>query len=401
MQGGQVHHARHKFFDGSRANEPHVHLQLITQQVDRVDNAVHTISRVRVQERTANAHGRRTHRKGLQNVRAPTEATIHHHLERRVRERATLAQLTHHLLQHLDTGASKVKLSAAVVRQHNAGQTHLVGLHGIFPRLDTLQQDRKTRLALHPQDIIPVKARVNERRDRTSRSFITLLDMAALHIGSFVHKVHSHILLTTSQLRSIHRDKDSLHVRLLGTAQHVRHHIPVRAHIQLKELRRPTFLVSRVNDLVERDGRQRGNHLDQARLGSSPRQVELTVWVSHATQGRRRDVEWKRRRDAQDLRARIHVANVSQDTWTEPNSSKHGPVLMVCLQIVSCRRVVGPGLRRKHLGSHKLQVPQVQALRHGRKHGKTFFPLAFLLLLRLLVLDRQCAAVKVTFTMFG
>lgn len=137
-----VDHFRSELFHLGNAQQAHVHLELIAQDLERVLDTVLAVRAERVQEPAPNADCARTQRQRLEHVRRATNTAVHEDVEVRVWPESAFPELLCDLEEDLHAGARHVKLSATVVREDDALNAGLAREDSVLPCRDTLQNDR-------------------------------------------------------------------------------------------------------------------------------------------------------------------------------------------------------------------------------------------------------------------
>mmetsp|Transcript_68148 Transcript_68148/g.112097 ORF Transcript_68148/g.112097 Transcript_68148/m.112097 type:complete len:219 (+) Transcript_68148:238-894(+) len=205
-------------WDVGCAGQTHHHLKFILQHVHHSHDAVHAIGGKGVQDWAANAHSLCSQCNGFEDVSTAANTTINEHSEGLLGG-TSLLQGFHDFWQNLDAGAASVQLSSTVVRQDAARQARLESHHGILRALHAFQQDLHLGNALQPRHVLPVESRIDVAADGTCSALRTIncsfIFIVALHIRALLSELVAHVLLTTSQLRSIHGHEQCLDACLL------------------------------------------------------------------------------------------------------------------------------------------------------------------------------------------
>mmetsp|Transcript_39042 Transcript_39042/g.79836 ORF Transcript_39042/g.79836 Transcript_39042/m.79836 type:complete len:543 (+) Transcript_39042:106-1734(+) len=345
------------------ASQAHDHLQLVLQHVDHAHDAVLAVRGQGVQDRTAHTAGLRTQSNCLEDVATTTDTSINEN-GKVLLGSACLLQGFHDLRQHLNARTAGVELTSTVVGQDAASQTSLEGLNGILSTLHTLQEHLHGGNLLEPWHVLPVEARVNVAADGTSGSLGTVhcafILIITLHIGALLSELVAHVLLTTSQLRSIHGHEQCLDACLLKLGDVLLRSGPLRIHVELREhhlVRSPSF-----QHLVQGVGAQSWQHVGHPRLLGGLHNGQFSLLVGQLGQSRCGEVQWQGRGDVQDLRCHVNFADVHQDARTHGDPLESQVVVTQSDLIIASTGVVAPGLGLHDLAGHRLEVEAVQ---HG------------------------------------
>lgn len=137
-----------------------------------------------VEERATNTNRSSTKGDCLKYIRGAADTTVDHELEARAvrpEQKVVLLQGLDDLGEDRNTSWGKVKLASAVVGQHHAIDTSLGSQHCVLPALDTLEKDLHVASGGDELgDVLPAQAWVDEGRDRTRSTTVTLDIVAVL-----------------------------------------------------------------------------------------------------------------------------------------------------------------------------------------------------------------------------
>lgn len=141
-----VDHLGNKVIDGLCTKQPHVHLELIPEDLDRPLDTLLAVRAERVQERPADTDCLGTKSDGLENIRGTTDTTVNEDLELGVGVVALEPEGSDDFDEDFDTGAGGIELTTTVVGEDDTLHANLVCKNGILCGGNTLENDGHWRI---------------------------------------------------------------------------------------------------------------------------------------------------------------------------------------------------------------------------------------------------------------
>nr|POF04100.1 hypothetical protein CFP56_21855 [Quercus suber] len=404
-----VDELRAELVNGAAADEAHVHLHLVAEQLHGAVDAGLAVRTHGEEEGTADADALGAEAQRLEDVGGAAHAAVDVDFDLVVQ--AEPAQLRHDLGEDFDARARKVQLAPAVVGQHDAVHARLDGEQDVFDALHALEQDRHLGDGEEPGDVAPLQRRVDEGGDG-ARGALRPVDRVAarvLHVGPDVGELRAHVLLAPPELRRVDGDEEALAAALLGVLDDAFGDVAVLVDVELQPLHLVALLG--VDDLVEGARGEGGDHLDDIVLLRGARQHDFTLGVPELAERGRGDVERNVDFGAEHGGGQVDVFHVVQDPRSEPDLVVGGVVLAHGLSrnvstpdiltpiaarkpagsdthnlIVRAAGVVRPGRLLHHPSRHGLEIHEVVALLEDGHALDAFLPLQLLRVRRLLLL---------------
>lgn len=282
-QAPHVNQTRVQFVDLGGADQTHVHLHLILEELHGAFHAGLAVRRHGVQEGTANAHALGAEAEGFQHVGGTTDPAVDVDLDLVLP--AALAKDGHDLGEDFDGRAGKLELATAVVGEDDTLHAHLDGAEDVLDALDTLEEDGHLGDGLEPGDVLPGQSGVDEGGDGASGALgaVDGATAASLHVGADVGELGAHVLLTTAELRGIDGDEETLAAAGFGVLDNALGDVAVLVHVELEPL--DLIALTGIDDLVEGAGGQCGNHLDDIVGVCGTGEHDFTLWVAQLSEG--------------------------------------------------------------------------------------------------------------------
>lgn len=375
-QAARVDKARVELSDGARADQAHVHLHFVLEQLHGLVDARLAVSGHGVEEGAADADAAGAEAEGFEDVRRATDAAVDVDLDFVLP--AALAQGGHDLGEDFDARAGGVELAAAVVGEDDAGDAVLDGEEDVFDALDALEDDGHGGDGLEPGDVFPGEGGVDEGGDGAGGALgaVDVVAAAGLDAGALVGELGAHVLLAAAELGRVDRDEEALAAAGFGVLDDAVGDVAVAVDVQLQ----PLHLVATlgVDDVVERARRQRRDHLHHVVIVGRPRQHHLTFGVTQLAECGRRHVEGDRAFGAQHGGRVVDVLDVDEDPRSEPDFVEGGVVLAHGLSmlatthhperekntynlVIRATRIIRPRRLLHDIARHLLKVQQIVA----------------------------------------
>lgn len=278
-----------QFLNLGGADQTHVHLHLILEELHGAFHAGLAVRRHGVQEGTADTHALGAEAEGLQHVSGTTDPAVDVDLDLVLP--AALAEDGHDLGENFDGGAGELELTTTVVGQHDTLHAHFDGAEDVLDALDALEQDGHIGDGLEPGDVLPGQSGVDEGGDSAGGALgaVDRATAAGLHIGADVGELGAHVLLTTAELRGINGDEETLAAAGFGVLDNALGDVAVLVHVELKPLH--LVALAGIDNLVEGAGGQCGNHLDDIVGVCCTGEDDFTLRVAQLSEGGRGHVE--------------------------------------------------------------------------------------------------------------
>ena len=328
-QTPEVEQAGVEVLDLGRANQAHVHLHLVLEQLHGAVDAVEAVRRHGVQEGAADADALGAEAERLEDVGAATDATVNVNLDLVLQ--AELAEDGHGLGENLDGGAGELELATAMVGEDDTLHANLDGLEHVLNALDALEDDGHLGDALEPGDVLPAEGGVDEGADGTGGTLVTVCLLTLLDVRAVVGELDAHVLLTAAELGRIDGNEESLAAALLGVLDDALGDGAVLVDVELKPLDLITF--GGVHDLVKGARGEGGDHLDDVVLLGGASEEDLTLDVAELAKGSGSDVEGNIDLGSEHGGAEVDVLDIDQDLGAEPDAVESGVVFAKGLRI--------------------------------------------------------------------
>mmetsp|Transcript_21372 Transcript_21372/g.43953 ORF Transcript_21372/g.43953 Transcript_21372/m.43953 type:complete len:307 (+) Transcript_21372:374-1294(+) len=226
-------------FDVRSAAQSHDHEELILEHVHHADDAPLAVRCKGVEHRATDADAGSAQCDRLEDVGTAADASVNEDREVLLALHTSLTQGLHHLRQDLDAGTASVELATAMIGEHAAGQSSLVGHHSVLGALHALQEDLHLGDALEPRHIVPAEAWVdvaaNGARGPLGAVHFAFFLIVSLNVGALLCELVTHVLLSATQLRRIHSDEERLHSRGLELLHILLRTRALRVDIELRE----------------------------------------------------------------------------------------------------------------------------------------------------------------------
>ena len=145
VEGRGIDHLGNKVGDGARTQETHVHLELISEDLDSLLDTRLAVTAEGIQEWSTNANCLRTQCQRLENIARSPDASIDVDLKFRIREVATGAKSRSDLNKDFKAGSCCIELSTTVIGKDDTLNTGLVGKDCVFRGGNSLENDRHWR----------------------------------------------------------------------------------------------------------------------------------------------------------------------------------------------------------------------------------------------------------------
>lgn len=136
-----IHHLGLELVDGACTEETHVHLELVSEDLDCALDALLAVRAERVEERAADTDSLRAERDRLEHIARAANTTVDEDLEVGVRVVALRPEGGDDLDEDLETRARGVELTTTVVGEDDTLDTGLVSQDRILRCRDTLEND--------------------------------------------------------------------------------------------------------------------------------------------------------------------------------------------------------------------------------------------------------------------
>jgi hypothetical protein len=341
-------------------NQAHIHLHLILQQLHGAIDARQAVGTHSEEKGATDTDAAGAQTQGLDDVGGAAHAAVDVDLDAILQ--AAFAEHGHDLGEHLDGGAGKVELAAAVVGEDDAVDAGVDGAQHVLDALHALEDDGHARDGEEPGEVGPGEGGVDEGGDGAGGALGAVDGAAAggLHVGARVGEFGAHVFLAAAELGGVDGDEEALAAAVFGVLDDLLGDVAVLVDVELEPL--DLAGLGSVDDLVEGARGQGGDHLDDVVFVGAAGQDDFAFGVAEFAQGGGGDVEGHVDFGAEHSGGGVDFFHVDEHAWAEPDLVVGRVVFAHGDLVVGTGGVVGPCCLFHDAAGHRFEIHEVVAL---------------------------------------